>query len=46
MIIRKASKYLKLAPRGDSNVLLVPSKEVWIPQQGIPEYLWAFAVCF
>lgn len=34
IITPKASKYLKLASRGDSNVLLVPSKEGCIPSTG------------
>jgi len=46
LIMRYSNKSLKLAEKDDPNALLIPSKKGWVPHQGIPGDLWAFAVTF
>ena len=40
----RATKSLKLALKGDTSALLVPSQQGWIPHSGIPGDLWVFAL--
>lgn len=46
LLQHKAMRSCKLARKGDSNALLVPSKEGWIPYGNIPGDLWAFDIVF
>lgn len=46
LIQRYATKARKLARKGDTMALLVPSWNGWIPHHGIPGDLWAFALYF
>ena len=41
-----SAKSLKLAVKGNSKALLVPSKRGWVFHAGIPGDLWAFAIKF
>ena len=41
-----ARKALKMAARGDPDVLLVPSRQGWVPHSGIPGDLCVFSVEF
>ena len=43
---RLSSKTRKLAGAGDSQALLLPSKEGWSSESGIPGDLWAFQIVF
>ena len=46
LIQRYANKSRKLARKGDTAALYVPSRNGWVPHHGIPLDLWAFALCF
>lgn len=46
LLVHCSSKCLKLAEKGSTNALLVPTKDGWVPHQGIPGDLWAFALTF
>ena len=46
MLQRYSRKARKMASAGDSHVLLLPSKEGWSNESGIPGNLWAFLVVF
>ena len=39
-------KALKMAVKGDPNVLFVPSRQGWVSHSGNPGYLWDFLVEF
>ena len=43
---RYATRSLRLAQTGEHNVLLIPSRHGFVPQQAIPGELWAFSLTF
>jgi len=46
LLQRFSRKAQKLAGAGDSPALLLPSKESWSEESGIPGDLWAFQIVF
>ena len=46
LLQRFSRKARKLAGAGDSQALLLPSKEGWSSESGIPGDLWAFQIVF